>query len=62
MDRETVAEFVNAANDGLTARHVTPMLTRIRICWLQLDPNEREIFKNEILSKEAGSLREWPGK
>jgi hypothetical protein len=60
MDRETVAELINAANDGLTARHVTPALTQIRTAWLQADANEREIFKAEILSAAAGSLKEWP--
>jgi hypothetical protein len=60
MELELVAELLTAANDGLTARVVTPMLTRVRICWLQLDATEREIFKGEILSAAAGSLKEWP--
>jgi hypothetical protein len=54
MTREQTAELVNACNDGLTGRYVSPVLTRIRTAWLEADANEREIFKAEIL-KAAGS-------
>lgn len=49
MTRETEAELINACNDGLTGRYVSPMLSQIRIAWLQADAKEREIFKAEIL-------------
>jgi hypothetical protein len=48
MTREQTAELVNACNDGITGRFVSPVLSQIRIAWLQADANEREIFKAEI--------------
>jgi hypothetical protein len=60
MTREQTAELVNAFNDGITGRYVSPVLTKIRAAWLEADEKERAIFKNEILSTEAGSLKEWP--
>lgn len=48
MTREQEAELVNACNDGLTGRSVSPVLTRLRTAWLEADANEREIFKTEI--------------
>jgi hypothetical protein len=53
MDRELVAELFCAAVDGLSARHVTPALSKARQAWLLLDPNERQIFKGEILKDLA---------
>jgi hypothetical protein len=60
MTREQEAELVNACNDGITGRFVSPILTQIRTAGLQANANEREIFKAEILSQAAGSLKEWP--
>jgi hypothetical protein len=54
MTREQEAELVNACNDGITGRYVSPVLTLLRTAWLQADANERELFKAEIL-KPAGS-------
>jgi hypothetical protein len=45
MTLEQTAELVNAFNDGITARHVSPALTLLRTAWLQADASEREIFK-----------------
>jgi len=54
MTREQEAELVNACNDGLTGRRVSPVLTLLRTAWLQAGAQEREIFKAEIL-KPAGA-------
>jgi hypothetical protein len=50
MTREQEAELVNACNDGITGRYVSPVLTRLRTAWLEAHDREREIFKAEILS------------
>jgi hypothetical protein len=60
MDEQTTAELINSFNDGFTGHHITPALSKARQAWLLLDESEREIFKGEILSAAAGSLKEWP--
>jgi len=49
MTREQTAELVNACNDGITGRYVSPVLTLLRTAWLQADANERAIFKAELV-------------
>jgi hypothetical protein len=51
MTREQEAELVNACNDGITGRYVSPVLTQLRTAWLQADARERETFKAEIFAK-----------